>query len=254
MTPLRHAYAQFLEAGQAYLTGLVQLIYPNTCWVCSRLMPADALHVCAACAKQLLHDPHPTCPRCSSSVGPYSTVADGCPACRTQPFAFDGAVRLGPYNGLLRDVVLRMKHPSGEELAEVVGSLWARHAAARLRALRSDVIVPIPLHWTRRWQRGFNQSEVLARCLGSELRIPCALACLRRVRQTPRQSEQPSAAARRANVQAAFAVRPDPAVRDKTILLVDDVLTTGATASAAARSLRSLQPRQINVAVLAHGA
>lgn len=235
------------------LDGFTELIYPSTCWVCAKLMPAAPLLVCPTCAKNLTHDPHPTCPRCSSSVGPFSTVAQGCPACRSESFGFDEALRLGPYDGLLREVVLRMKHHSGEELAEVIGTLWAQHAAPRLQPLHIDVIVPVPLHWTKRWRRGFNQSEVLGRALGTELRVPCEPARLRRVRRTADQKEQLSPAARKRNVQGAFAAPPAPALRDKTALLVDDVMTTGATASEAARALRWCQPRRVIVAVLAHG-
>jgi ComF family protein len=209
--------------------------------------------VCAACTHALTHDPHPTCPRCSSSVGPHAVVANGCPECRGASFAFDRAFRMAPYDGLLRETVLRLKQSGGEDLAEVVGRLWAAHTAPRLQSLGIDVIVPIPMHWWRRWQRGFNQSEVLARCLADALGVPCRPGWLRVARRVAQQKHQPSAAARRANVRGAFAARRDADLRGKTILLVDDVLTTGATAAEAARALQPHGPAGIVVAVLAHG-
>lgn len=244
----RHLFA----LGRTCLGGLARLAYPGACWVCEAPTEADPL-VCSACAIRLSHDPHPSCPRCSSSIGPYAVVAHGCPACRDESFAFDGALRMAPYTGLLREMILRMKQPPGEELTEVIGALWASRCAPRLRSLQPDLVVPIPLHWTRRLWRGFNQSEVLAQCLSRELRVPCRPGLLRRVRRTPFQSRQTTASARRANVRGAFTARTGEVVRDQTVVLVDDVLTTGATASEAARALRVGQPRRVIAVVLAHG-
>jgi ComF family protein len=201
----------------------------------------------------LTHDPHDTCPRCSSTVGPFSAVANGCPACRDDSFAFDRTYRLGPYEGVLRELLLRMKHHSGEVLAELLGELWAERLAPRLHGTPVDAVIPIPLHWWRRWRRGYNQSATLARAVARRLGVPPRPGWLRRTRNTPRQTYQMSPQARRDNVRGAFRLGAGVDVRGKTILLVDDVLTTGATASEAAKPLRSAKAAQIIVAVLAHG-
>lgn len=171
--------------------------------------------------------------------------------CANEKLHFDAAFRLGPYDGLLRDAILRMKYGKDEVLAEVLGEMWARSLATRLNPC-PDVIVPVPLHWTRSWKRGFNQSEVLARSLARRLKLPCHGRILRRCRRTPQQAGIQSPTARRDNVRNAFALRPTSNLSGKIVLLVDDVLTTGATANEAARTLRHLQPAQIIVAVLAH--
>ena len=161
---------------------------------------------------------------------------------------------MGPYQELLRDVILRLKNSRHETLAEIIGNLWAYHLAPRLRDLSPQVVVPVPLHWTRRyWERGFNQSEILARCLAKSLQIPCYPHCLRRLRRTPRQTQQETPAARYENVRGAFKARSRYSLTGKSVLLVDDVLTTGATANEAARALRVLKPARIMVVVLAHG-
>jgi ComF family protein len=165
-------------------------------------------------------------------------------------FHFESVLRLGPYDGLLRDVVLRLKHANGEGLAELVGALWAEHAAPRLRQLGADVVIPVPLHWWRRLQRGYNQSESLARALADHLQLPCRPRWLRRFRHTPRQTVQ-TPAQRWDNVRGVFRARPQ--VKGKTVLLIDDVLTTGGTASEAARALRAAGASRVVVAVLAHG-
>jgi ComF family protein len=136
-------------------------------------------------------------------------------------------------------------------LAELLSDLWAEHAATRLRDLGADVVVPVPLHWRRRWSRGYNQSEALARGLAARLGLPCRPRWLRRARFTPDQSRQ-TAAARRDNVRSAFWARPRAGLRQRCVLLVDDVLTTGSTASEAARALRAAGAARVVVAVLAH--
>jgi ComF family protein len=153
---------------------------------------------------------------------------------------------------LLRELILRIKQPNSEMLAEMLGVLWAEHAQARLREIGADVVVPVPLHWRRRWSRGYNQSETLAQALAERLGLPCRPRWLRRVRNTPFQTEQ-TPAERRANVQAGFRARPRPQLHGRTVLLVDDVLTSGSTASEAARALRAAGAARVAVAVLAHG-
>jgi ComF family protein len=211
------------QFSRTLLRGLTQLIYPNTCWVCGDIMPPAQKQVCATCMPALTVDPFPTCPRCSSTVGPNLSITD-CPECRPHSFAFDGAFRMGPYDGLLREVILRMKQWTGEELVEVIAGLWAKGMAERLMSIQAQVVIPVPLHWTRRWRRGFNQSEILARCLAKQLAIPFWPRTLKRMRATPQQTEQPSGAARRDNVKQAFDLRSGFDLRDKTVILVDDVL------------------------------
>jgi len=160
---------------------------------------------------------------------------------------------MGPYDGLLREVILRMKYWEGEELADVVAVLWAREMASRLREVQPDVVVPVPLHWMRRWRRGFNSPDVLAQALAYELGIPYMPHVVWRSRGTPQQTSQTSATARHENVKNAFESQADAELLGKTLVLVDDVLTTGVTASEAARALRIQKPKAIYVAVLAHG-
>jgi ComF family protein len=236
--------------GRELTRGLIQLLYPGSCVVCGQPLPPDLDHFCLRCRDALTTDPHATCPRCAGTVGPFVALEGGCTSCRDDSFHFDSAVRLGPYVGPLREVILRLKHGSGEGIAELLGELWAAHAEPRLRDLRADAIIPVPLHWLRHWRRGYNQSEALARALSERLQVPCRPRWLRRIRNTPQQTSQ-SPIARVENVRGAFHGRPHPELRGKTILLVDDVLTTGSTASEAARALRQAGARKVVVAVLA---
>jgi ComF family protein len=234
--------------------GLIELLYPHVCWACGRFFPDIHARLCPTCEQLLAADPHPSCPRCAHSVGPNLDLTDGCVQCRERRFAYDHVLRMGPYDGLLREVILRLKNSRDDNLAEIIGTLWASRLAPRLQDINAQAVVPVPLHWTKRyWERGFNQSTVLARCLAKRLRIPCYPNCVRRLRRTPRQTEQATPENRRANVRGAFRIIGPNRIADKNVLLIDDVLTTGATAHEVARALRTHKPASITVAVLACG-
>jgi ComF family protein len=230
--------------------GLLHLAYPRVCLLCTRPSGIGAGHFCAECRSALLDDPHPTCPRCASTLGPNLQPSTDCGRCRGQSFAFERVIRLGPYQGVRRDAVLRMKHGHHEGLADAVGELWSAGAIDPLKAVGAGAVVPVPLYWRRRWLRGYNQAAALAAALASGLQIPLADRWLRRVRATPIQSGGRDA--RRTNVRGAFRAKAEPRFKGQTVLLVDDVLTTGSTASTAARALRDAGAARVVVAVLAH--
>jgi ComF family protein len=231
--------------------GALQLLYPRVCWSCGQGYPPGGDDFCPACLESLTRDLHPRCPQCAAAVGPFVNLDDGCTHCRGVALGFEGALCLGSHVGLLRALILRLKHHSGEGLAEVLAGLWANHRSCAFRASGAQVVVPVPLHWWRRLTRGYNQSESLARALARNLGIPCRSRWLRRVRATRRQRHDMSPAARKENVHQAFRARPNPELKGKTILLVDDVMTSGSTASEVARALKRAGAGQVVVAVLA---
>jgi len=231
--------------------GLRELIFPSVCGACGVVVPGSADFFCSSCATAITSDVHKTCPRCASSVGEFTDLENGCPRCRGEHFRFDGSFRLGPYEGMLRDLVLRMKHDSGEVLAECVGRLWARVAEKRFRQVGANVVIPMPLHWLRKWQRGYNQSEALSEAIAVRLGLRHEPAWLKRTRSTPHQTTS-SATERRENLRGAFRVARDATLKGATILLIDDVLTTGSTASEAAKALKESGAARVIVAVLAN--
>ena len=194
----------------------------------------------------------PACaPARAATVGPFVNVDNGCGLCRSEGFAFDGAVRLGVYEDQIRDVVLLLKQGHNEGLAELVAEQWALRSLDKLRSFGIGSVVPVPLHWWRRWQRGYNQSEALARVLAGALGAPCRPygSCAGSAHRRPFQAG--SVTQRRKNVHDAFQARHTIPLDGQTVLLVDDVLTTGSTAHEAARALRRGGAARVIVAVLA---
>jgi ComF family protein len=233
--------------------GVAQLLLPNACLVCD--VPegdrTDFRHgLCNDCRRSVSFDPFPACPSCAANVGPHTDTTHGCGTCRSLSLGFEGAIRLGPYDGRLREAILRMKDAAGEGLAEALGRVFADVACARWRTESIGLVAPVPLHWRRRWARGYNQSAAVARELATQLGTEFAPHALKRIRHTPRQVGA-SAMARRENVRGAFRANSGARLANQTVLLVDDVMTTGSTLAEAAKTLKDAGARRVLVAVLA---
>ena len=200
-------------------------------------------------------EPETMCLRCRGSfLNANALNSQGlCPVCEVEPDGFDTAYSFGSYDGVLRRLVHVYKYEHVESLAGPLGELLL---TALPRDERFDVVVPMPLHWRKRWDRGFNQAELLGRFLSHKTGIPM-LDVLKRNRSTAAQAGL-TFAQRLINVRGAFeirkrswwfgAVRP---VRGLHVVLVDDVLTTGATAAAGARLLKRAGARRVSVLTLA---
>lgn len=230
--------------------GMVDLLYPPRCIICAAVSGVNE-SFCAEC-QCTLSDSSPRCPRCAGRVGPYGLAGGECPDCRREPPAFDQTRCLGSYRGPLRLAILRIKHASGEGLAEQLGRLWGQTYQETLTKpeVAMDAVVPVPLHWWRRWTRGYNQSMAVARGICGVLKLPMRSGWMRRVKATLPQKSL-GRTARKENLKKAFMARS--LVKGQKVLLVDDVMTTGATAQEAAFALRKAGATQVHVAVIARG-
>jgi len=246
---------------------LWRVAYPEHCAWCGVVLDMGRRHFCGDCDGKLSRIGTFSCRRCGSQVAPHSVTQRGCAACRGLPFQFERAVAPFRYEGRIRDLILLFKLGRRAELAYVLGPLLCDYLAEGGLSQDVDLIVPVPLHWRRRVQRGFNQARLLALEIGTRFGVPVAPRALRRLRYTLTQTALTSLN-RRANVRDAFAVRATKAghgilrqavarargaidLLGRRILLVDDVMTTGATVNECARVLRRAGADRVLVAVLA---
>ena len=169
-----------------------------------------------------------------------------CRRCRSGLASYDYAYSFGYYEGALRRMIHHFKYTSIDVLAGPLGELMVQALPLDLQV---DMIVPVPLHWKRRLWRGFNQSELLARPLESRLRVPVVMA-LRKGRHTETQASS-TPAERRSNLTGAFVLAGPKIVEGKRVLLVDDVLTTGATVTTCSALLRRGGAKSVTVLTLA---
>jgi ComF family protein len=166
--------------------------------------------------------------------------------CRLGLTGFDKVYTFGSYEDTLRELIHLFKYGRIRPLARVLGELTAR---AIPREHRFDLIVPMPLHWRKRWSRGYNQSELLAKEVARRWGVPVK-NIVRRVKATAPQAGL-SNSKRRLNVRAAFRMRKGSNIKGLRVLLIDDVVTTGSTASACASVLKRAGAGHVAVAAVA---
>lgn len=232
---------------RAEFSGLLDLLLPPYCPLCRQQPVAESGVFCAACRAGIHPVSAPSCPCCAL---PYLTL-DGsdhlCGDCVREPPPFLWTVAGGVYEETLRDAIHRFKYRQALTLERPLVRLLADALAGPLPVFAPDLLLPVPLHRSRLRERGYNQSLLLARALGRHFGIAVAPRLLLRTRPTPPQQGL-SATERHDNLAGAFALRrPLDGAR---ILLIDDVMTTGATARRCAQALRAGGASAVAVAVL----
>ncbi len=216
--------------------GVVSLVYPPTCAGCGSAT-ADPGAFCPSCWSSLRLIEEPVCQRYGTpfalDLGVGALVS---PRAIAEPPVFGRARAVALYDAVARRIVHRLKYEDRLDLAGVMARMMA--ASGRTLIAEAECLVPVPLHRGRLWRRRFNQSALLARAIAASAGRPCVATALVRVRAT-RSQVGLSRAARAENLSGAFRVTAaeQHRIRGRRVLLVDDVMTTGATGNAAARAL-----------------
>ena len=239
----------------SFTLAALDLVFPALCPVCeATLGPGRRDPLCGACWGAITRLGAPTCDVCGAATPTIATVAEPprrvaptCATCMTSPPHYDYARSAALYEGGLRDALHAFKFAGRRALAGPLGDLAAEQCVASLPD-GIDALIPVPLARERERERGFNQATLLARRIGRRLGVPTRPSWLARIRSTRPQSDL-SAAERRTNVRGAF--RASERVAGGHLLLVDDILTTGATLDACARALSAAGARRVGVLTVA---
>ena len=229
---MRDKQAMTLKGAASRLFGYVlDFALPPRCGGCGTIVD-EVDSFCADCWKKLEFLGPGGCSRCGMPL--RATDADLCAACLAKPPRLDRIRSAVAYDDISRSIAMRLKY--GRKVA------LARTMSRYMRPLLGEVpegalFVPVPLHRTRLWRRGFNQSAIVARELARHTGLPVDVEALARVRATPPLKGM-TMRQRRRTVAGAFRARPGAELRGRTVVLIDDVLTTGSTANACARALK----------------
>lgn len=243
---------------RAFARGAADFVYPPTCRLCTGELPeresaaGSLAPFCDSCRAELLVTRGPACVKCGASIGPYLDPNVLCSFCRNENYAFERVFRLGVYDTALRTACLRAKSGTSEPLAAGLADLMWECEREGLEQAKIDVVVSVPQHWIRRFYSPHNAAQTLGSVWAGRLKVPQATHILRKCRWTRPQARL-LPYERRQNLRNAFQAFSSEGLSGATVLLADDVMTTGATAHEITKVLLKAGAARVVVAVVARG-
>ncbi|MCH5254107.1 MAG: ComF family protein [Lachnospiraceae bacterium] len=226
----------------------LDLLYPRRCPVCDKAVKPFGNLICEECKKKIKYVKAPYCQKCGKELKDKRAVF--CHDCAHKEHMYDRGMALFAYPSVA-DSIYRFKYRGRQEYGAYYGERMASILGDRILSLKPDALVPVPIHSSKKKIRGYNQAEVLAKEVGRRLNIPVETKLIRRIRKTVPMKDL-SAQERQNNLKKALKIcRND--VKLNTIIIVDDIYTTGSTIDAMAKELRKAGVRYIYFVTLAIG-
>lgn len=236
------------------LNGFLDIVYPKTCLACKNKLQAQSVHnlICLNCWAEIKRNLPPFCHCCGRQLNKTEFTKNICSSCLRKKLHFDRAFSPCVYEGVVKELIHALKYKNKDYLGLALSRLMIEFIKEyNLPIGYLDFIVPVPLHKTRLREREFNQAEILSNYIAKEFNKAVLSNCLRRHRYTKTQTDL-EITKRFLNVKDSFSLANQEVIRGKNILLVDDVLTTGATSSEAARTLKEAGANIVFVLTLAN--
>lgn len=236
------------------LRAAADLFLPRTCIVCGRKLLLDEQHICLMCMADMPRtffwnrSHNPMADRFNEMIGNSMDNAS------SEPYAFATALFFYNDGSSYREITRQVKYHGNVAAGKFFGHMLGAHLVSSKIFNDVDMVIPVPLHWTRKWKRGYNQTEIIAASVAAVLDVPLRSDILRRTRRTKTQTRL-EIEQKAANVSGAFSLclRPDAVVKPQHILLIDDVFTTGSTLMACFTTLRSAFPPSVRISVATLG-
>lgn len=236
-------------SGMKILQLILQLLFPRRCPVCDEIVYPYGEKICAGCRKKLKYLTPPWCLRCGKKLN--DEEKEFCQDCRQKSHNFLRGRALYEY-GSVSSSIYRLKYSKRQEYADFYGEEIACFLGDFIREVRPDALIPIPLHRKRLVKRGYNQAELLAEAVGRKLGVPVYGKLVKRVKNTaPLKRQNPQE--RQNNLKKAFIIMQNDVKLD-TIILIDDIYTTGSTVDEVADVLKRHGVKKVYVITLACGA
>lgn len=232
----------------------VDFLFPWSCLFCGNQDESKATFGleqpwCGACQAELLQQDQQRCGQCAAVVGKYSKSGTGCVHCRDKAIRFESATCVGMYEEKLRRAILASKWSWSSSTIDAMTSLLIQQQISSWKDLNVGLVVSIPQSTRRRFTTHYHAAEMIANRIARSLKVETRTDGIRRIR-SPRPQKRVSLSERFRNQHESMAVRSDAIVTGLNVLIVDDVLTTGATCSEAARVLKQAGAASCHVAVL----
>ena len=233
---------------KTFLGTLTDLFYPRRCPVCDRAVSPFGSLICETCKNEFTYIKQPYCMKCGKEL--TEETAEYCGDCMRRRHFFDSGRALFSYKSAA-DSIYRFKYKGRQEYGAYYAVCMSKQLGRWIASCRPEALVPVPIHASKRRARGYNQADVLARELGRVMGIPVESDLIQRVRKTAPMKDLPLAE-RQNNLKRAFKIcRND--VKLDTVIIVDDIYTTGSTIDAMSCELRRAGVKRIYFATLAIG-
>ena len=225
---------------------IVSLLFPAGCRLCDTLLnTASLVPICKNCLSSFAPPPEPCCSVCGQSILPVNAeVSQLCPTCQNGGFSFDRAISFAAYDGAAVQALLLLKSEPILPLAQWFADRLVEKVRSSAEDFGDAIVVPVPLHRRRQWERGYNQADLIARPLARRLNLTYRPILLARTRPRP-DKHLLTMDERWESVRGAFATQKGTRVDNLRVLLVDDVMTTGATLDACAGVLREAGAKEV---------
>lgn len=231
---------------------LINLFYPALCRACSKKINAFDRNICDDCAKKIKERFPPFCLKCGRQLRGGLALITICPDCKKEEPYFDRAWSACYYDGILKDLIHDFKYKKMTSLSadftNLITNFMKKHSIGR----DAQLILSIPMHRNRLFKREINHSDILARALGKTLGISYSQNALKKIKDTSIQSRL-KRHERIKNLRSSFSLKDTLIIRNKNIILVDDLFTTGSTVNECSRLLKNSGARYVEVITLARG-